>query len=82
MTTKVQKWGNSLGLRIPKEIARETRMREGSVVSFAIEGEVLMLTHAKKPKYTLDGLLKGFDKKTQHEMVGWGDDVGGEKVVW
>ena len=82
MTTKIQKWGNSLGVRIPKEIAHETRMREGSIISFSVEDGVLMLSHSKKLKYTLEGLMKGFDKKTQHTMVEWGHDVGGEKVIW
>lgn len=78
MTTKIQKWGNSLGVRIPKEIAREINICEGSVISFSVEGGELIMSHPKKPKYTLEGLLKNFDKKTQHELIDWGPDVGNE----
>lgn len=78
MTTKIQKWGNSLGVRIPKDIAREINIREGSAVSFSVEGGELVMSHSKKPKYTLAELLKNFDKKTQHELIDWGPDVGNE----
>lgn len=78
MTTKVQKWGNSFAIRIPKGIVKETRLREGSSISFSIEGDNIILNHSKKPKYTLDELLKNFDKKTQHESFDWGADVGKE----
>ncbi|OHA83955.1 MAG: hypothetical protein A2937_00415 [Candidatus Yonathbacteria bacterium RIFCSPLOWO2_01_FULL_47_33b] len=78
MTTKYQKWGNSLAIRIPKEIAREVNIREGSDASFSVENGVIMLSSPKKPKYTLEGLLKNFDKKTQHELIDWGPDVGNE----
>ncbi len=79
-TTTIQKWGNSLGIRIPKEVAHETHMREGSIVSFSVEGETLTLKHSKKPTYTLKFLLRSFDKKTQHEEVDWGPARGSE--VW
>lgn len=80
MTTTIQKWGNSLGVRIPKEAAREVDIREGSIVSFSVEGGALVVRHPKKPEYTLDGLLKNFDKKTQHALIDWGPDVGKEII--
>ena len=79
-TTTIQKWGNSLGIRIPKEVAHETRMREGCIISLSVEGETLTLRHAKKPTHTLKSLLRGFDKKTQHTEVDWGPARGSE--VW
>ncbi len=79
-TATIQKWGNSLGIRIPREIARETQMSEGSVISLSVEGRVLLLKPSKKPVYTLASLLKNFDKKTQHGIVDWGPARGNE--VW
>ena len=76
MTTRIQKWGNSLGVRIPKEIAREINIREGSVISFSVESGRLIMSHPKKHKYTLTELLKNFDKKNQHELIDWGPDIG------
>ena len=82
MTTKVQKWGNSYAMRIPKEIVREMRFREGSPVSFSIEDGSIIITHIKKPKYTLGGLLKDFNKKQQHEEIFSDVEVGNEVVIW
>jgi antitoxin MazE len=82
MTTKVQKWGNSYAVRIPKEIVKEMHFREGSPVSFAIEGSSIIVTHTKKPSYTLDGLLKNFDTKAKHEEMFDDTEVGSEVVVW
>lgn len=33
MTTKIQKWGNSLAVRLPRDITRELHLREGSEVA-------------------------------------------------
>ena len=78
MATKIQKWGNSLGVRIPKEIAHKINIREGSVVSFSVEGDARILSRLTSTKYTLAELLKNFDKKTQHKLIDWGPDVGAE----
>ena len=78
MTTKVQKWGNSYAVRIPKDIVREMNFREGSTVSFAIDGGAIIVSHSKKRKHTLDELLKDFDIKQQHELIDWGPDMGNE----
>ena len=82
MTTKIQKWGNSYAMRIPKEIIEEMNFREGSPVSFSIEGDSIIVTHTKKLGYTLDGLLKNFDTKSRHEELFNDTEVGTEAVVW
>jgi antitoxin MazE len=78
MTTKVQKWGNSYAVRIPKEIIREMNFHEGSQVSFSVKGESIILNHSKKTTYTLEELLKDFDITKQHQEIDWGEDVGSE----
>ncbi len=82
MTTKIRKWGNSYAMRIPKEIMKEMHFREGSPVSFSIEGKSVIVTHTKKAVYTLDSLLKNFDSKKQHAEVFDMQEVGNESVVW
>jgi antitoxin MazE len=82
MTTKIQRWGNSLGVRIPQEMARALGLREAGVVSLSIKGDSLVISRPKKPSYTLAELLKKFDSKKQHELVDWGADVGAEVVEW
>jgi antitoxin MazE len=82
MTTKVQKWGNSYAIRIPKEIIKELKLREGSSISFSTEDGSMIVTHTKRPEFSLNELLKGFNKKSKHEVVEWGNDIGKEEVIW
>lgn len=78
MTTTVQKWGNSLALRIPKAVARDGNLENGSVVNLAVRGGKVIVEPVKKPKYELDDLLKGVTKKNIHAAVETGPAVGRE----
>ena len=59
MTTIVTKWGNSLAVRIPKALAEQVQIQEGTDVTFSISGDSIIITPKKRKKYTLDELLKG-----------------------
>ena len=63
MQIQIQKWGNSLALRIPKSFAIETNIEEGSVVNVSINDGKLVIAPTTKTKYTLDELLSGINKK-------------------
>lgn len=78
METNIQKWGNSLGVRLPKSIADSQSLKEGSRVLVTETKTGIAIEVVKKKLPTLDELLKNFDKKTQHELVDWGPDVGKE----
>ncbi len=80
MTTTIQKWGNSLALRIPKTLARDTHLENGSVVNLAVREGRVVIEPARKPKYRLDDLLRGVSKKNVHRSVDTGPAVGRE--VW
>ncbi len=45
--TKVQKWGNSLAVRLPKSIAKNLRLKEGSTVVIGQEGATVQIKEAK-----------------------------------
>jgi antitoxin MazE len=47
MQVQVARWGNSLGLRIPKDIARRAGLREGSHVEIEAEGERIIISPAR-----------------------------------
>ncbi len=51
------KWGNILGLRIPKSFAAEAAFEAGSTVNIAIEGDSLVIRPVRRPRYSLDDLL-------------------------
>ena len=80
MNATIQKWGNSLALRIPKAVARDTRLGNGSVVNLTVEEGKVVIEPVRKVKYSLEELLKGVSKKNIHPSVDTGPAVGRE--VW
>jgi antitoxin MazE len=80
MRIAVQKWGNSLALRIPKAVAVESRLAQGTVVEVASARGRLIVTPVPKPTYTLDELLSGITKDNVHGEVDTGTPVGRE--IW
>ena len=80
MLTKVQKWGNSLALRIPKAFAQDARLENDSLVEIRlVEGQIIV-TPVEVPTWTLDELLAGINKKNIHHEVDTGFSFGNE--VW
>jgi antitoxin MazE len=80
MNATIQKWGNSLALRIPKAVARDTHLESGSVVNLAVRQGKVVIEPRKKRKFQLDDLLKGVSKKNIHDGIDTGPAVGRE--VW
>ena len=74
---KVSAWGNSLGIRLPQEIAQQVGFTEGASVSISVEGDRVVLAPIR-PKYDLDELLKGVTPDMQHNEIDWGEPVGEE----
>jgi len=75
--TRVQKWGNSLALRIPKAYAAAARLQVNSVVELSMDGEKLVLTPLR-PKYTLEELLEGITEDNIHPEWDIGPAMGNE----
>lgn len=78
MRVQVQKWGNSLALRIPKSFASETDLSSGSAVDLTIEDGRLVVTPLTKPRYTLDELLARVTPENRHDEIDTGASVGAE----
>jgi antitoxin MazE len=78
MVTKIQKWGNSLGLRIPKSFAKEAGVEEGSAVDIFLEGDRLVIRPLRHEKYRLSDLLSQVREDNLHEEISTGDAVGRE----
>jgi len=77
MTTAIQKWGNSLALRIPSAVARQIRVENGDAVELRVESGALTI-RAARPRYELTKLLKGMNPGNSHEEVDWGKPKGRE----
>lgn len=80
MITTVQKWGNSLGIRIPMPIARETHLHAGSYVDIREENENVVIAPVKQPGFRLDDLLKNITEQNLHQETDFGMAEG--KEAW
>jgi len=76
---QVARWGNSLGLRIPKDIAGRTGICEGACVEIEAEGDRIVITPARR-RYVLADLLKGVTPEAMRGAFDWGPDKGREVV--
>lgn len=80
MLTKIQRWGNSLALRIPKAFALDTQLENDSFVEISLVDGRIVITPVASPSWTLEELLAGINKKNIHHEVDTGIAVGNE--VW
>ena len=78
MATTVQKWGNSLGIRIPKAVAEQVNLKEGTNVEFATTGGVLTVRPRRKSRLTLAQLLARAKGPSPHSGLDRGGPVGRE----
>ncbi len=78
MKAKVQKWGNSLALRIPKAFAAEVGLFNEATVEVTVKGRKLIVEPLKQPGWTLHQLLKGVTRKNLHAEIATGLPQGNE----
>ncbi len=77
MTATIQKWGNSLALRIPQAVAKQIHVQEGDSVTLRVSAAGLTLKPAPK-RLNLDDLLAQVTPENLHPATAWGADVGRE----
>jgi antitoxin MazE len=80
MRSKVQLWGNSLALRIPKYIAKQMKINNGSDVDVSMEEEKLVIKAIIEKQNSLEHLLDQIDNHNIHKEEESGEPVGGE--IW
>ena len=80
MRTKVGRWGNSLAVRIPKDLAKEARLDVETEVELSVEGNRLLVEPTAQRRWTLPDLLVRVTKDSLHREVDLGPPVGRE--VW
>lgn len=79
MITIVQKWGNSLAVRLPKAVADQIAVSEGEELEMKVVENSLILRTAKR-KYSLSELLDHVTPKNLHGEIDWGKPKG--KEAW
>ena len=80
MHVRVQKWGNSLALRIPKPLAKDAEVKEGTVLNLAVSEGKVVATRVQHQKLSLSELLAKVSKKNLHGEADFGRPVGRE--IW
>jgi antitoxin MazE len=74
MATRVQisKWGNSLGLRVPRDVAARAGLTEGSRVDIEAAEDGRIIISRSRRRFTMDELLAGMTHEKEHSL----DDDG------
>ncbi len=80
MKARIQKWGNSLALRIPKALAEEVRVQLGTQVEISLVHGSILIEPVKLPTWRLEDLLEGVTEENLHLEIESGPSVG--KEVW
>ncbi len=71
METKIQKWGNSLAVRLPKEMSKNLSLQTGSVVILTHDKKRIIIEYPKR-SISLQKLLKRIKKDNLHNEIEWG----------
>lgn len=79
MHSKIQRWGNSLAVRIPKAFALDVGLEEDAAVELSVREGDLVISRIE-PSLTLEGLLARITDENLHQEVETGPAVGNE--VW
>lgn len=80
MKARIQKWGNSLALRIPRPFAEESNLREDSAVDVSVRNGRIVVVPIIEPELSLEQLVAGITRRNRHSEIETGGAVGSE--VW
>jgi antitoxin MazE len=81
MATKVQKWGNSLAVRIPDDVVKEAGFAPGKEVTVKnVRNTVVIAPVRAKKRPTLEELVARITPENRHEAIDWGKPMG--KEIW
>jgi antitoxin MazE len=76
MQARIQKWGNSLAVRIPKSFALQSHLGLNSLVEMSVEDGRIILLPVSQPEMTLDQLLEGVTAENLHRESETGASIG------
>jgi antitoxin MazE len=78
MITKIQKWGHSFALRIPKSMVVELKLEPNSPLEIKFEDNRLVISPIIQPEFKLDELLEQITPENLHAETSAGLPVGNE----
>lgn len=80
MNTQLAKWGNSLAVRIPKQVAEQAHLREGDRLELNVTSDGTVVLKSAKPAYAIEHLVEGITLGNRHAETDWGQPMG--KELW
>ena len=82
MHAKIQKWGNSQGLRLAKNLLADAQLGVGDEVDISIKDGIMIVTPAKRirGRHKLKDLVARIPEDYKTSEVDWGEPVG--KEIW
>lgn len=78
LKVRIQKWGNSLGVRIPQGIAKTAGIKSDTEVEMEVKETTILLKPIKK--YSLESLISKISEKNLHKEIDTGSPIGNE--IW
>jgi len=80
MKTHVQRWGNSLAIRIPKAFAMEAGLHPSAEVEITFQNGQIVLTSLSRRAYSLEELVAAITDENRYPETDFGPDVGNEAL--
>lgn len=77
-STQIARWGNSLGLRLPKSVAAEARIGEGDTVEVSVKDGAIVVRPAQAT-FSLHELVSKITQRNRHGETDWGKPKGREQ---
>lgn len=78
--SQLAKWGNSLAVRLPRQIVETARLQEGDPLNLSVGKDGAIVMRPARRKYRLEELVSRITPRNRHDETDWGGPVGGE--IW
>ena len=80
MEAKLQKWGNSLGIRIPSNILKSLNIKTNDILNIELDDNKIVISVPKKKKISLEERFKEYNGENMAKNFSWDESVG--KEIW
>lgn len=80
MEARLQKWGNSDGIRIPSSILKSLNIKTNDILDIKQEDDKIIISIPKKKKISLEAKFKEYHGKNLAKEFSWDESVGRE--IW
>ncbi len=80
MEAKLQKWGNSLGIRIPSNILKTLNIKTNDILNIELDDDKIVISVPQKKKISLEERFKKYNGENLAKNFSWDESVG--KEIW